>query len=164
MTKIVLYHGSNMPVLIPEVRSKGFHDFGKALYLTTSVKQAKRWAFHKAKKSTKAYVSCYTISSKDINNLQILEYKKPDKAWLNLIIKCRQKGFEPKSDIIIGPVMDGRRSWVTLSVYENNEISINTAIQDLKPYILKDQWAFKNKTALSYLKFEKVMEYEKKIH
>ena len=36
-----LYHGSNIPVQVPQIRSRGRAlDFGQAFYLTTSFEQA----------------------------------------------------------------------------------------------------------------------------
>ena len=43
-----LYHGSNVPVKIPEIRAVGFYkDFGYGFYCTAFEKQAMRWALIK---------------------------------------------------------------------------------------------------------------------
>lgn len=164
MANINLYHGSNVPVLHPQLRKQYRHDFGNAFYVTTDYQQAENWARRKANYSSSFYVSCYTIDKKSLKYLKWLNFDSPNKDWLNLVVKCRQENYEPKFDLISGPVMDGRQSWTILNTYRENNMSFEEAIENLKVYNLTDQWAFKTKKALSFLKLTGVIKDGEKIY
>lgn len=160
MTKIILYHGSNMPVYRPKLLKQHPHDFGQAFYLTTDLKQAKRWADHKARKNVFSYVTCYTVDKEKINRLNIVHFKNADKNWLTLVARCRQDKYQPKADIVIGPVVDGQKSWLILKLYWQEMLSYQEAIDGLKVYNLTDQWAFTTLKSLKLLNLAEVKEYE----
>lgn len=164
MTKIVLYHGSNVPVLYPMLRKQNRHDFGNGFYLTTDYIQAKNWAKRKANYSSSFYVNCYTIDKTNIHYLKYLRFKQPSKDWLNLVILCRKDNYEPKFDLISGPVMDGHHSWIVLDLYRKNKLSFKETIKELEIYNLTDQFVFKTKKSLSYLRLLGVLKNGKKIY
>lgn len=159
MTKIQLFHGSSVPVFHPRLFKQYRHDFGDGFYLTTDYQQAKKWAQHKAKDNATFYVSCYTIDKRNLNYLKIKQFKTPNENWLNFIVQCRKFNYEPNNDLIIGPVMDGQYSWLTLELYLQHKLSFSEAIDGLKVYHLTDQWAFKTERALSFLNLKQVIKY-----
>ena len=64
-------------------------------------------------------------------------------------------------DLVIGPVMDGTRAWITLKLYSQRKISFDKTIEKIKPEKLKDQWAFKTIKAINLLSYGGVL-YESK--
>lgn len=158
MNKVRLYHGSNVPVYVPEIRVTYPHDFGNAFYVTSDFRQAKKWALHKAKYSGKAYVSCYTMDKEVLRYIRTLYFNQPSKKWLDLVVKCRQNKYQPNGDLIIGPVMDGRKSWISLRLYSQHKLTYEETLDRLNTHVLSDQWAFTGIRALSFLNFCEVIE------
>lgn len=158
MNKVRLYHGSNVPVYVPEIRITYPHDFGNAFYVTSNFQQAKKWALHKAKFSGKPYVSCYTMEEDILKDIRTLWFKHPNKKWLDLVVKCRQDGYQPNEDLIVGPVMDGRKSWISLRLYSQHKLTYEETVNRLNTHVLSDQWAFTGMHALSFLDFCEVIE------
>lgn len=158
MNKVRLYHGSNVPVYAPEIRITYPHDFGNAFYVTSDFEQAKKWAWHKAKYSGKPYVSCYTIDENVLKYIRTIRFRQLSKKWLDLVVKCRQDDYQPTEELVIGPVMDGRKSWISLKLYSQHKLTYEETIDRLNTHVLKDQWAFTEIHALRFLNFCEVIE------
>lgn len=157
-----LYHGSNLEIKNPKIlKQKRFLDFGSGFYLTSSYEQAEIWAKLKAKrnknKSDKAYVSIFEIEEKNLTELKVLKFEKPDKEWLNFITLNR-KGEKNLSDydLIIGSVANDNTMPV-LNLYFDGVLDEKETIKRLLPQKLKDQFTFKTEKALSFLKFIEVI-------
>lgn len=153
-----LYHGSTeiivTPQLIPANRTL---DFGQGFYATTSLAQAKRWVeIRKRNTNTEAgYVNIYEIADLFLTNenLNILEFKTPDEAWIDFIIKNRTGlNFNHQFDIVFGPVANDR-VYTALTLFEGGFIDKITLIERLKPYKLIDQVLFHTATAINLLRF-----------
>lgn len=162
-----LYHGSDVVVEYPLLsKSKTQHDFGQAFYLTSSYNQATQWAKHRVKRNNfhgKPTVSIFEFSKQNFINMKVLKFEKPDPDWLEYIIKNRRnKSFSKYKDydLVIGPVVDGSFSWYTIVDYLNHKIDFEETIKELKPFNLKDQWAFKTEKSLQFLQYRGV-KYEK---
>ena len=93
---LTVYHGSYLPVQIPEIR-KGHYtkDFGTGFYCTIIKEQAQRWA----KRYSSKIVSIYDVRLN--TELNIKEFKEMSEEWLDFIISCRS-GKSHKYDIVIG--------------------------------------------------------------
>lgn len=158
---MILYHGSNVevrePALIP---SKRLLDFGAGFYLTSDFKQAKKWAIRTTKNrgENKPLVSNFNVEENQMESLNILLFKKPDKDWLQYISANRTgKAKEEKYDIIIGPVANDQ-AIRTVNNYLKGYFSEDIAIQLLLPQKLKDQYTFKTERSLKILNFSEVIE------
>ena len=109
-----LYHGSNIVVSVPKIRTPSHRlDFGTGFYTTTSFDQAKRWSISKAKleKKGSATVSVFTVPDDFLQNknLDILDFKKADEQWLDFVIANRtDKDFIYEHDIVKGAVANDR--------------------------------------------------------
>lgn len=170
MGEIILYHGSNVIVTKPDIKAgKSTHDFGRAFYLTTDMKQAQKWSRHKFRLDQSTYdfkflISRFSIDTNNLAGLNIKTFQKPNKEWLKYVISNRNNVDFANSadyDLIIGPVVDGKGSWNTLSRFINEQLSFAKTIQLIKPDNLTDQWAFKSQEAIRILKYRGVI-YENK--
>lgn len=96
----LIYHGSYMKIEFPEIRKHRFtKDFSWGFYCTKIKEQAERWA---EKFNTKV-VNIYEL--KNINSLNIKEFKDYSDEWLEFVVKCRS-GSIHGYDVVIGPMAD----------------------------------------------------------
>ena len=105
-------------------------------------------------------VSKFSFNEGNINKLRIKEFAKPNVDWLNYIIQSRNNfefAMNSDYDLVIGPVIDGMRSWVNLELYSKGVISFEETIKLIKPENLKDQWAFKSEKAIKFLEYRGVL-------
>ena len=154
-----LYHGSLEKVVVPVLnKSKKGNDFGNGFYLTSSFEQAEKWSKRnmKIKHNTKSYIS--TFEMLDFNDLNILKFDSPNEEWLNFIIlnrKCRM--INNNYDLIIGPVANDQ-VYNTITLFEEELIDLNKAIELLKTQKLFDQYLFCSDKSLKKLKFVSCIE------
>jgi hypothetical protein len=96
-----LYHGSNVEVKVPEIKSIGYYkDFGYGFYCTAFEKQAVRWAL------TKRPTHCVSVYDYVENpSLKILSFSEMCDAWLDFVVACRS-GVLHDYDIVEGPMAD----------------------------------------------------------
>ena len=81
MGKMTVYHGSNIAIPYPEIRtSRNTKDFGPGFYCTILREQAERWA----QRYDIPVVNTYTVRLD--TNLKILEFREMTEAWLDFII------------------------------------------------------------------------------
>ena len=99
--KMKLYHGSNVPVKIPEIRAVGFYkDFGYGFYCTAFEKQAMRWALIKRPEHI---VSVYDYTPN--KELKVLSFPTLTEEWLDFVVDCR-RGVSHGYDVVEGPMAD----------------------------------------------------------
>ena len=85
MSKIKIYHGSNVAVPNPKILINGYYkDFGYGFYCTNIEKQAKRWALTK-KGASIVNIYSYTENEK----LKSLCFKEMTEEWLEFVVACR---------------------------------------------------------------------------
>ena len=101
MSKIIIYHGSNVAVPNPKILINGYYkDFGYGFYCTNLEKQAKRWALTKKGASI---VNNYSYTEN--KNLKSLCFDEMTEEWLEFVVACR-RGKEHAYDIVEGPMAD----------------------------------------------------------
>lgn len=169
LNKISLYHGSDVIVSSPNLYiGKPRHDFGRAFYLTTSEEQAIKWSKYKFRKGIASspkikynfLVSKFSVDDKKLANLSVKIFDKPNEDWLNYVVNKRKSSryaVERDYDLVIGPLIDGRKSWITLALYSKGKLSFKDTVERIKPESLKDQWAFKTQKAINILSYEGVI-------
>lgn len=158
---MTFYHGSNLAVQFPyQLKIQRALDFGKGFYTTSDFEQAKKWAERTARirGEGKATVSCYEFPDDAFDTLSVLRFEKADAAWLDYVTKNR-KGADTTGDydLVIGPVANDQ-TFPTILLYLDGYIDAESAIRQLLPQKLKDQYTFKTEKALSQLKFIEVKE------
>ena len=157
---MLLYHGSNIEVSKPQIlESDRRLDFGKGLYLTSSFKQAKRWAELTVKRrgSGKETVSVFEFDKNSVSDLKILHFTQAQKEWLEYVTMNRknQTISNDDYDIVIGPVANDKTIPV-ISLYFSGIYDIEETIKRLMPQKLCDQYTFRTEKAIKKLKFVEV--------
>lgn len=151
-----LYHGSNVEVVSPKIIvSNRTLDFGAGFYTTSSLEQAKRWAYLQAirRKEGKPIVTTYEFNEQLVGEeIKILHFESAGKEWLNFVTENRKGIYRgEKYDIVIGPVANDNTMPV-ISDYMSGSISEETALTLLMPQKLTDQYAFLTVKGLNFLK------------
>lgn len=156
---MTLYHGSNIEVQNPYLlKTQRALDFGRGFYTTSDFEQAKKWAQRTAKirESGEACVSFYELEEDKISGLKILRFAEPNLEWLDYVANNRKnKDSKDDWDLVIGPDANDQ-TFPTILLYLDGYIDAESAIRQLLPQKLKDQYTFKTEKALSLLKFVKV--------
>lgn len=146
-----------MQVEQPEIRKNlRALDFGAGFYLTSSKRQASRWAKAIVRRRGRGAgtVNQYAYDESKSTGLTILEFKQADGEWLDFVVANR-KGLQipQQYDIVIGPVAND----ATLDVindYMAGRFTKEIAVELLKPQNLTDQYVFLTEKALQTLRFE----------
>lgn len=153
-----LYHGSNIVVSVPEIRTPSHRlDFGTGFYTTTSFDQVKRWSINKAKLEGmgSAMVSVFCVSDDFLQdqNLDILDFKEADEQWLDFVIVNRtDKDFTFQYDIVKGAVANDR-VYASLNAFESGFMDKSTLLKELRTWVYVDQVLFHTEKSLQILKF-----------
>lgn len=96
----LIYHDSYMKIEYPEIRKHRFtKDFSWGFYCTKIKAQAEKWA----SKFNTSIVNVYEV--KNMNNLNIKEFKDYSDEWLDFVVSCRN-GNVHDYDVVIGPMAD----------------------------------------------------------
>lgn len=156
---MILYHGSNVTVQSPHLlRIQRTLDFGRGFYTTSDFEQAKRWAQRttRIRESGEPSVSCYELDDDATSALKVLRFATPDSAWLDYVTANRKKrDTKDDWDLVIGPVANDQ-TYPTILLYLDGYIDAESAIRQLLPQKLKDQYTFKTEKALHILRFTEV--------
>jgi len=154
---MIVYHGSHLLIEKPEIiEGNRLLDFGVGFYTTSSKEQAVRWAERVSfrKNMSEKIISIYEFDADKARvDLSVIEFKKPDKEWLEFICNCRQ-GIKMSSDyhIVMGPVADNS-VYATVKLYETGVFTEAEAVSRLKVEKLYDQILFHTVKSLEYIKF-----------
>lgn len=96
----IIYHGSYIEIEFPEIRKHRFtKDFSWGFYCTKIQEQAEKWA----SKFNTPIVNIYEL--KNIESLNIKEFKDYTDEWLDFVVGCRS-GKTHEYDVVIGPMAD----------------------------------------------------------
>lgn len=156
-----LYHGSNIIVKRPKIlKSDRRLDFGTGFYLTSSYKQAERWAILTAKRrgEGKQIVTSYDFDEEILPSLNVMYFEGATVEWLRFVANNRNvENFTDESDIVIGPVANDKTMPV-IKLYFSGIYNEAETIKRLLPQKLKDQYAFKSEKALKALTLSEVIE------
>ena len=162
-----LYHGTNIHFEIPKIITPNRAlDFGAGFYTTSDIGQAIAWAKVVVKRSDSGIplLNTYEFDEAFRSNIKIRRFHTPDKEWLDFVCEHRLNTYNGDNyDLIIGPVANDNTMLVIQSYIDsvqNNESEkdffAEFALRQLRADRLKDQFVFKTKAALQYLKFLKV--------
>lgn len=154
---MILYHGSNVEVASPKIIvSNRTLDFGAGFYTTSSLEQARRWAYLQAKRrqAGEPIVTFYEFDDKCLSKnsgIKILRFESANREWLNFVAENRKRIYVgDKYDMVIGPVANDNTMPV-ISDYMQGNINEETALLLLMPQKLSDQYAFLTSKGLSLL-------------
>lgn len=152
-----LYHGSNLIIQTPKI-IQGLRalDFGGGFYLTSNIRQAKRWAEVVTKRRREGIptINIYTFDERSLSALNVLYFESANDEWLDFVVANRKgQPIIQSYDLVIGPVAND----ATLPViddYMDGKYTKQEAVVRLLPQNLTDQYAFLTEKALGLLAFE----------
>lgn len=157
---MILYHGSNVKVALPElIEQNRLLDFGKGFYTTTNKDQATNFAQKVVvHKGGKAIVNSYELDEANIKGLSVKMFDGPNEEWLDFVSAHRNGTYDgPQYDLIIGAVADDD-VYRTLQVYADGLLTKKQALEALKIKKLFNQYVFATNAAIKTLKFMKAEE------
>jgi hypothetical protein len=161
--KMLLYHGSNQEVAVPDLsKSRKTLDFGIGFYLTSNEKQAIQYAEKvvlRAKKRREfpgvATVNTYELDVENAeHSLRCRVFEKPDEEWLDYVVANRDdKGTKGDYDVVIGP-MANDDVYQVVEYYQDGGITKQIALRRLKVKKLFNQYVLKTEAAFAELHFK----------
>lgn len=176
---MLLFHGSYCSVKNPDLSfCKSGRDFGVGFYLTSDLRQAKRFivsSFYREKQhlvspQVHGFVSVFQFQA--TQELETHIFSKADALWLEVITGHRRFEDFPKIveayrkfDVIAGKVANDKTNAVITAYLTGlygtvgSKRAVKTAISLLRPYQLVDQFCFRSEKALLSLKHIEVQEY-----
>ena len=149
MENNLLYHGSAMEVIYPEIRITRYtKDFSWGFYCTNSYEQAYRWA---DRRSSHGIVNVYKYTENP--ELKILHFPKMNDEWLDFIARCRS-GESHSYDIVEGPMADDT-IWDFVNGFVSGKIPRNVFWEYAKFKHPTHQISFHTLSALDCLTYKK---------
>ena len=149
MENNLLYHGSAMEVIYPEIRITRYtKDFSWGFYCTNSYEQAYRWA---DRRSSHGIVNVYKYTENP--ELKILHFPKMNDEWLDFIARCRS-GESHSYDIVEGPMADDT-IWDFVNGFVSGKIPRNVFWEYAKFKHPTHQISFHTLAALDCLKYQR---------
>ncbi len=148
MENNIIYHGSNVEVVVPRILQNGFYkDFGYGFYCTSLEKQAKRWAL--TRKGASVVNRYEYIPNAELKTLQFSEMTD---EWLDFVVDCR-RGIEHDYDIVEGPMADDQ-IWNFVEGFMDGRVSRKAFWELVKFNYPTHQIVFCTQKALDTLTFE----------
>ena len=154
---MILYHGSNVAVEVPQLKqSQRTLDFGDGFYTTTNKQQAEIFAqkVFARRKNGAATVSVYEIDfDSAAQELLVLRFQSADDNWLDYVTQNRRGAYDGQFyDVVFGPVANDD-VYLTIGALEAGILTKEQAIMALRIKKLYDQFILKSAAALSWLQY-----------
>lgn len=151
-----LYHGSSVTVDKPLAGiGRNNLDFGEGFYTTRLKEQAQKWASLVASRKSPdvvGVVSVYECDEEALLNagFNYKCFEQYDMEWLNFVVSCRQGNDDTKYDIVEGGVANDQII-DTVEDYENDRITAEQALDQLRYKKPNNQICFRNQEAINKL-------------
>lgn len=161
---MILYHGSDVVVKTPRlVPQKRTLDFGYGFYTTMNQEQAVSFAqkVKERRESKSCYVTVYEIPDISVlqSQLNVRIFPAANEEWLDFVYANRSGNDRLQDyDIVYGPVANDT-IYRTFIAYEAGIYTKEETLQKLKIKELYNQMTFLTEKALTYLKFDRYLEY-----
>ena len=147
---MMIYHASDVEVVVPEIRKSAYaKDFGTGFYCTANYAQAERWA-HRDRNAVPV-VNHYRFEYP--TGLNLKRFGTMTDEWLDFIADCRS-GKEHSFDLVEGP-MANDTIWNYVNDFVNGDISREAFWVLAKFKYPTHQICFHTAAALSSLTFIK---------
>lgn len=129
---MILYHGSNVEIVKPEVaKSRKNLDFGVGFYTTDIEAQAVKWSNRFKAKGEEGIVSVYELNDSALEKCKVLTFDHYSGEWLDFIVDCRNGKDIDDYDIIIGGIANDK-VFDTCELYLKKMITRRTALGRLR--------------------------------
>lgn len=155
-----LYHGSNVAVRKPEIRTaRHTLDFGTGFYTTSSFEQAKKWAKNKTDREKRGAptVSVFAVPDDFLADRRYVVriFAQADEAWLDFVLANRtDPTFSCDYDVVKGAVANDR-VYASLNAFEAGFMDKPTLLAELRAWVYVDQILFHTQRSLELLSFQK---------
>ena len=152
---MILYHGSTLAVLKPDIiHSRERVDFGKGFYTTPISEQARKWCMRFVRLGQPGVISSYRLDETALKACKVLKFDEYSENWLDFIISCRQGLDQTDYDIVIGGVANDR-VFNTIELYIANLATKTETINRLKYEKPNLQICFRTQEIIDkYLRYE----------
>ena len=153
---MILYHGSNLEVKVPQIiKSENGRDFGQAFYLTPIKEHAEKWAKKKVIINGSGIATISVFEFDELKEgLNCKTFKDADLEWLDFIILCRSNPKQEHGyDIVEGKIADDSVG-ETVNYVRAGVMRREDAIERLKYERINYQLAFCTSKSLQHLKFK----------
>jgi len=162
---MILYHGSNIEIdNIKLEKYMPFKDFGKGFYASPLREQGSGMAKRTVRIKKQGQLCITVFSIDDViftsNELNIKQFKSPDKEWARFVINNRNRNFrdiysndcntDAKFDIVIGPVANDDIV-ALMDVFLAGLISDDVLAKELTFRELNNQISFHTEKSISLL-------------
>ncbi len=146
---MILYHGSNQLVMMPDVtHSKSYLDFGRGFYLTTYRNQAERWAMRKFNREGGTAQLNVFETTKPFDEYRVKNFKDADEEWLDFVCDCRDGALIYQTyDVIVGNVADDD-VFKTIDMYRRGLWDKQRTLAELRYYKANNQYCFVTQRAI----------------
>ena len=152
----IIYHGSSMQIEFPPIsKCKYPKDFSFGFYCTNVQEQAEKCS----RKYNASIVNIYEL--KNIESLNIKEFKDYNDEWLEFVISCRS-GNTHDYDVVIGPIADDT-IYEYMEEYSYNQMNKEYFFELMKSKYSTHQISFHTIKALDCINFIKSYEVPDKI-
>ena len=129
---MIVYHGSNQPVVSPDVlHSRPRVDFGAGFYVTPLWEQAVSWAGRFKRMGQDAVITEYELDDAALSLPRTLRFDAYSEDWLDFIMQCRRGRKVENWDVIMGGVANDR-VFDTIQLFFDGLIDKAAAINRLK--------------------------------
>lgn len=154
---MILYHGSNMPIVdIDLSQGKKYKDFGQGFYTTHIKSQAEYWS----RRIADRFGGVPTVTEFDFDleaayaaGLKVKVFENPDREWALFVMANRKQDdeeFHHDYDIVIGPVADDKMARL-FGLYDMEIIDLDAVVAGLIYKDLNSQYFFATAESLKYI-------------
>lgn len=129
---MILYHGSNIEIRVPDLNHSRFNvDFGRGFYTTPIYDQAVKWCGKFKRRGGEGIVSLYEFDENAYNECRMLAFESYSEEWLDFILNCRSGKDTSDYDIVTGGVANDK-VFNTVELYFDGLIDKAEAISRLR--------------------------------
>lgn len=129
---MILYHGSNIEIRVPDLRHSRFNvDFGRGFYTTPIYNQAVKWCGKFKRRGEEGIVSRYEFDENAYSECRMLAFESYSEEWLDFILNCRSGKDTSDYDIVTGGVANDK-VFNTVELYFDGLIDKAEAISRLR--------------------------------
>lgn len=152
---MILYHGSNIEIRVPDLNHSRFNvDFGRGFYTTPIYSQAVKWCGKFKRRGEEGIVSRYEFDENAYNECRRLTFDAYSEEWLDFILICRSGKDTSDYDIVTGGVANDK-VFNTVELYFDGLIDKAEAINRLRYEKTNLQICFRTEDILKkYLHFK----------
>lgn len=153
-----IFHSNTIEVAVPKLNTIARNgDFGMGVYMSENMAYAQTQASDIARREHLPYgvISIFEIPIALMNysEINIRKFKGINEAWLNFVLKNRQKPQKNHSyDIVLGPALDDY-GYACLNAFESGFMTRTQLINVLKSRKLPRQMLFHTAKSLLFLDF-----------